>query len=156
MNQENKGTEDRLLAVVAHSSVVAQGIGILVGVFVYIMYREKSRYSAFQALQAAVFQLVNLIITIGMWMAWGVLYSLSMIPLIRQAESNPDSAPPAIFWISMISMVIPLIYMILIGFYGLWGAYRTWQGKDFRYLLIGNWLEKSDLWEKDYSETKMS
>jgi len=46
----------------------------------------------------------------------------------------------------MISMVLPLIYMVLVGLYGMWGAVRTWQGRDFKYLLIGGWLEKSGLW----------
>ena len=145
MEQEDRNTENRLLAALAHSSVVAQGIGILVGVLVYISQRDKSRYAAFQALQAAVFQLVNLIVAIGMWMAWGVFYGLSMIPLIQQADANPNASPPAIFWISMISMVIPLTYMTLISLYGLWAGIRTWQGRDFRYLLIGGWLEKSGL-----------
>lgn len=151
MNQENKSAETRLLAALAHGSVVAQGIGILVGIIVYINQREKSRYVAYQGLQAAVYQLINLIITVVLWLAWGVLYGLSMIPLIMQAETNPDAAPPAIFWISMILMVIPLVYMVLVGLYGLWGAVRTWQGKDFKYLLLGNWLEKSGLWKDDSS-----
>ena len=151
MNQENKSAETRLLAALAHGSVVAQGIGILVGIIVYINQREKSRYVAYQGLQAAVYQLINLIITVLLWLAWGVLYGLSMIPLIIQAETNPDAAPPAIFWISMILMVIPLVYMVLVGLYGLWGAVRTWQGKDFKYLLLGNWLEKSGLWKDDSS-----
>jgi hypothetical protein len=149
MDQKNITTENRLLAALAHGSIVAQGIGILVGVFIYITQREKTRYVAFQALQAAVFQLINLIITIGMWVVWGVFYGLSMIPLIIQAEANPDAAPPTIFWISLISMVIPLIYMTIIALYGLWGGLRTWQGKDFKYLLIGSWLEKSGLWRTD-------
>jgi len=143
MNTETKTTENRLLAALAHASVFAQGVGILVGVVVYITQREKSRYAAFQALQAAVFQLINLIIALGMWMVWGVFYGLSMIPLIQQAGVNPDAAPPAIFWISLVSMVIPLAYMTVVGLYGLWGALRTWQGKNFRYLLLGSWLEKS-------------
>ena len=151
MIEENKNVENRLLAALAHGSVVAQGIGILVGVLVYITQRDKSRYAAFQALQAAVFQLINFIIMIGMWVVWGVFYGLSMIPLIMQAEANPEAAPPAIFWISMISMVIPLIYMVIIGLYGLWGGVRTWQGKDFRYLFIGSWLEKSGLWKVESS-----
>lgn len=146
MNQENKSTENRLLAALAHGSVVAQGIGILVGVLVYITQRDKSRYAAFQGLQAAVFQLVNLIIVIGMWVVWGVLYGLSIIQLIRLGE---NAEPPAFFWIALISMVIPIIYMVLISLYGLWGAVRTWQGKDFRYLIIGRWLEKSGLWKAE-------
>ncbi len=149
MNQENKNTESRLLAALAHASVVAQGVGILVGVVVYVTQRDKSRFAAFQALQAAVYQLLNLIIIMGLWLVWGVFYGLSMIPLIQQAEANPDAAPPAIFWISLVSMVIPLIYMLLIALYGLWAGLRTWQGHDFRYLLIGPWLEKSGLWKVD-------
>jgi uncharacterized membrane protein len=151
MDRENKNTENRLLAALAHGSVVAQGIGILVGVLVYITQRDKSRYAAFQALQAAVFQLINLIITIGLWVFWGACYGISMIPLIVQMDANPDAAPPAIFWISMLGMVIPLFYMMVVGLYGLWGAVRTWQGKDFRYLLIGSWLEKSGLWNGESS-----
>ena len=145
MNTEIKSTENRLLAALAHGSIVAQGVGILVGVVVYVTQREKSRYAAFQSLQAAVFQLINLIITLGMWLVWGIFYGLSMIPLIQQADLNPDAAPPAIFWISLISMVIPLAYMTVVGLYGLWGAVRTWQGKDFKYLFLGSWLEKSGL-----------
>ena len=151
MNQEHKNAENRLLAALAHGSVVAQGIGILVGILVYLTQREKSRYVAYQGLQAAVYQLINLIIVIGLWLAWGILYGLSMIPLIMQAEKNPDAAPPAIFWISMLLMVIPLVYMVLVGMYGLWGAVQTWQGKDFKYLLLGNWLEKSGLWNENSS-----
>lgn len=143
---DNINTENRLLAALAHGSVVAQGIGILVGVLVYITQRDKSRYAAFQALQAAVFQLINLIITIGLWLFWGACYGISMIPLIAQMDANPDAAPPAIFWISLLGMIIPLFYMMLVGFYGLWGALRTWQGKDFRYFLIGSWLVNSGLW----------
>ncbi|MCD6286320.1 MAG: DUF4870 domain-containing protein [Anaerolineae bacterium] len=146
MNQRNRTTESRLLAALAHGAVATQGIGILVGVVVYVTEREKSRYAAFQGLQAALFQLANLIITIGLWVVWGILYGLSLVPLIMQADANPDAAPPPIFWIAMISMVLPLIYMVLVGLYGMWGAVRTWQGRDFKYLLIGGWLEKSGLW----------
>ena len=151
MSEETRSTEGRLLAALAHGAVATQGIGILVGVVVYVNQRDKSRYAAFQGLQAALFQLANLIITIGLWVVCGILYGLSMILLIVQADANPDAAPPAIFWIAMISMVIPLIYMVLVGLYGLWGAVRTWQGRDFKYPLIGGWLEKSGIWktEKD-------
>jgi len=149
MDKESKNAENRLLAALAHGSVFAQGIGILVGVLVYITQHDKSRYAAFQALQAAVYQLLSLIVTIGLWVIWGVFYGLSMIPLIQQLDANPDAALPAIFWVSLASMIIPIIYMTLVSFYGLWGAVRTWQGKDFRYLLIGNWLEKRDLWKAE-------
>jgi uncharacterized Tic20 family protein len=146
MSQENKSTEERLLAALSHASAVVQGIGILVGVIVYVTQRDKSRYAAFQALHAAVFQLVNFIMVMGIWVVWGILYGLSIVQLIRLGD---DAEPPAFFWIILISMVIPMIYMVVVGLYGLWGALRTWQGKDFRYLLIGGWLEKKDIWKAD-------
>ena len=146
MNQEDRSTESRLLAALAHGSSIFMGLGILVGVVVYTSQREKSRYAAFQGLQAAVFQLMNLVIIIGMWIIWTVLYVLSLIPLIAQAETNPDAEPSAFFWIMLISMLIPLIYMALASLYGLWGALGTWQGKDFKYPIIGDWLEKRGLW----------
>lgn len=149
MEQEDKNTENRLLAAVTHCSIIVQGTGILLGVFIYVTQRDKTRFVAFQALQAAIFQLINLVITIALWLLWGVLYGLSMIPLIMQAEANPDAAPPGIFWISMILMVVPLFYMIITGLYGLWGGLRAWQGKDFQYLLIGSWLEKRGFWKKE-------
>jgi uncharacterized Tic20 family protein len=153
---QKKGTEPRLLAALSHGSVATQGIGILVDVIVYLTQRDRSRYAALQGLQAAVFQLANLVITIGLWVLWGVFHGLSLIPLIMQADSNPDAVPPAIFWIAMGSMVIPLIYIVLVGLYGLWGAVRTWQGRDFRYLLIVGWLEKSGLYKMESLENQGS
>ena len=54
MDTKNKSVENRLLAALAHGAIFAQGIGILVGVLVYINQRDQSRYTTFQALQAAI------------------------------------------------------------------------------------------------------
>ncbi len=141
---EKQPVEARLLAALAHGSVVVQGIGLIVGIVVYVNQREKSCYAAFQALQAAVFQLIGMIVIVGLWLVWGVFYGLSIIPLVNMGET--DVLPP-IFWISMVSMVIPFLAMIIVAAYGLWGAIRTWQGHDFRYLILGSWLERSGLWQ---------
>ena len=133
--------ESRLLAALAHGSIVAQGMGILIGVVIYLTQREKSRYAALQALQAAVYQFFILVVTIGMWMAWGVLLSLSMIPLM----GNPNADPGLLFWVSMIGMVVPFLFMIAFGLYGLWAALRTWQGHDFHYIVIGRWMDRFEL-----------
>ena len=144
-------TENRLLAALAHGSILAQGLGLLVGVLIYITQREKSHYTALQALQAAVYQFISLIIIIGSWVVWGIFYTISMIPLFQQIESNPDAAPPPIFWIGLGTSLIPLVIMFFIGLYALWGAWKSWQGKEFRYIMIGKWLERSGLWTKEKS-----
>lgn len=145
-NQEVLTTENRLLAALTHGAVLTQGLGLLAGVIVYVNQREKSRWAAFQALQAAVYQLITLLVVIGLWIVWGVFYAISFIPIIQQPELYED-APPPIFWIGLGSMVIPMLFMLIVGLYGLWGALQTWRGKDFRYALIGSWLERSGLWK---------
>ena len=137
--------ESRLLAALSHGSIFLQGAGIIVGLVVYLTQREKSKYAAFQALQAAVFQLVSMLFIVVMWIAWTFFYFLTLIPVIQMAESAPDAPPPPIFWVGMGSMAIPFAVMIVIGLYGLWAAIRSLQGKDFRYLILGSALEKAGL-----------
>jgi uncharacterized Tic20 family protein len=141
--------EARLLAALAHGSIVLQGLGMLAGLLVYIHQRDRSRYAAFQALQAAVYQLVTLMGIIGLWVLWSIFYAISFIPLIQQAETTPDAAPPLLFWIGMGSMIIPLIGSLLVMLYGLIGAWAVWRGREFRYPIIGRWLERSGLWKPE-------
>ena len=115
---EAPSTENRLLAALAHGSVIVQGIGIIVGVLVYINQREKSRFTAFQALQAAVYQMIGLILVIGLWMAWTACYMLSMIPLISMMDAHPNAPPPTLFFVGLGSMAIPFIVMAIVWLYG--------------------------------------
>jgi uncharacterized Tic20 family protein len=131
--------EERLLAALSHGAIAGSGAGILIGLLVYVTQREKARYAAFQGLQAAIYQIIALVLIIIVWVLWTILYSLSFIPLMGMPE---DSALPAIFWISMASMAIPFVFMFLIGLYGLIAAWQTWKGRPFRYVLFGNWLAK--------------
>jgi uncharacterized Tic20 family protein len=141
---ETLTTENRLLAALAHGSVVIQGLGLLVGVLVYVTQRDKSRYAAHQALQAAVYQLVNLIIIGAMWVIWGVFYAWSIMSMVDQPR---NSALSPMFMVSLGATVIPLGLMLAVDVYGLWAALRTWQGRDFRYPLLGSWLDRSGLWD---------
>ncbi len=128
--------EERLLAGLAHGSIVAGAIGPVAGLLIYLIQKEKSAFVARQALQAALYQLLGLGVMIVAWSCWGSFYALTFIPLITNAEKYQD-APPPIFWVGLGSMVIPFILMGMWGLYGLYGAVRVWLGTDFRYALIG-------------------
>ena len=132
-------SEERLMATIAHAAVVVFGPGILVGVFIWLTQKEKAAYASNQGLQAAVFQLVGMILTMVMWVAWGIFYALTWIPFVQNPELL-DGPPPPIFWIGMISMVVPLLVMLAWSLYGLWGALQAFRGRDFRYPLIGKLL----------------
>jgi uncharacterized Tic20 family protein len=132
--------DEYLMAAIAHASVVVFGPGILVGVLLWVTQKEKSAYAAGQGLQAALYQLIGMIVVAAAWMVWGIFYAITWIPLIQNAEQFED-APPPIFWIGLASMVIPLLAMVVWALYGLWGAWKSLRGQDFRYAFIGRLLD---------------
>lgn len=135
----NPSTEERLMAFLAHAAVVVFGAGILVGVFIWLTQKEKAAYASNQGLQAAVFQTIGMIVTMALWVVWGIFYALTWIPFVQNPELL-DGPPPPIFWIGMISMVVPLLVMLVWSLYGLWGALQSFRGRDFRYAMIGKLL----------------
>ena len=137
----NPSSEERLMAAISHAAVVVFGPGILVGVFIWLTQKEKTVYASKQGLQAAIFQLIGMILTMAMWVLWGIFYALTWIPFVSNPELL-DEPPPPIFWIGMISMVVPLLVMLAWSLYGLWGALQAFRGQDFRYILIGKLLPK--------------
>jgi uncharacterized Tic20 family protein len=129
------------MAALAHGSAILFGMGIIAAVVVWASQKEKSRYVAFQALQALVYQFAGLVVVMLGWCCWLALYFLSFIPLIAAAEQGA-SDPPLFFIFSMLLMFVPLAIMGLWILGGLWGAVRTLQGQDFKYLAIGQQLER--------------
>jgi len=136
---EDITSEDRWMAAIAHGSVVVFGPGILIGVLIWLTQKEKSAYASRQGLQAAVYQLLGMIVIMAMWVLWGIFYAISWIPMVQNPEQF-EAAPPPIFWIGLASMVIPLLVMLAWALYGLLGALQCLRGRDFSYLLLGNLL----------------
>jgi uncharacterized Tic20 family protein len=138
--------EERVLAGVAHGSillgVVTSGIGgIGAALLIWLLQKGKSAYVAAQALQALVYQMAVLIVTFVVWCAWGALWLVILLPPLI---ANPDAyehTPPAGLWVGLILMVIPIAFSVLTTLYALWGAVRCLGGHDFRYAVVGNWLE---------------
>jgi hypothetical protein len=117
----DKGTDDNLMAAIAHAGILV--LGVLLPVIIWLIKKEKSKYVAFQALQAAVYQLAVFVLFIGLWV---VMFVLAIVT-------------GGLGGILMI-LLLPLILIAVV--YGLYGAYMCYQGKDFKYVLIGNMLAK--------------
>lgn len=142
MTTKNNYTQDeRLMAALAHGSIIAGQMGIIAAIAVYLTQKDKSLYAARQAAQAAVYQLVGFLVIILGWACWGVFYAATFIPIINDPNQFND-APPPIFWVGMVSMICPFILMGIWGFYGIFGAIQAWMGKDFKYAVIGNIIEQ--------------
>jgi len=147
-------TSEWTTASLAHASILltlilafAGGVGALLGLIIplamYLSYRERSRFIALHALQALIYQLVGVLaytllvavtvaaVTIG-WTISGLL-SLVVIGFLLM---------PLVLLVTVLMVILLLgLPLVWVG-YGLYAAYRVYEGNNFRYWLLGEWMER--------------
>jgi uncharacterized Tic20 family protein len=138
--------EEKVLAGLAHSSVVlglfTNGIGgIVAALVIWASQKEKSVYAARQALQALVYQGVTFVVTMLAWCCWGAVWMALLFPPLLTEPARYANTVPAGMWVGLSLIVIPLAIWGLTILYGLWAAARCLGGHEFRYVIIGKWLE---------------
>jgi uncharacterized Tic20 family protein len=125
--------DERTWAMLAHLSVllnlVTGFLGVGVALLIYFIYKDRSRYVAYQAMQAFLFQLVfwaggGLLIG-AMWAVVGVLSAILIGILLI----------PFAVVLTLLFLVMPVVALV----YGVIGSIQTSNGEDFRYWLIGDW-----------------
>ncbi|UCC86490.1 MAG: DUF4870 domain-containing protein [Anaerolineales bacterium] len=139
--------DERMLAGLAHGSVLlglfTNGVGgIGTALVIWLTQKEKSAYVKAQAVQALIYQVVTLIVTMLAWCCWGGLWMALLLPPILANPDAYDKSPPASMWVGLVLMVVPFGIWGLTMLYGLWGAARCLGGHNFKYIGIGNWLER--------------
>ncbi len=125
--------DERQFAMIAHLGVLLNLLSGFLGVFVplviYMMYKDRSRYVGYQALQAFVFQLI-------WWVGGGLLSGAAWF------LTGVLSA----FVIGILCIPIACVFgampFVALG-YGIYGGIQTSQGQDFKYWLVGDWVRKT-------------
>ena len=137
---------DKIMAALAHISAILPFMGVIAPIIIWTTQKDKSEYVAFQALQAVAYQLL-MILTWFIGMACYMLSFFTMFLGIPFAGSNGSDIDPSVAPLFALGFMIPFIIFgaIFIGgalfiLYGLIGAIQVFQGKDFRYVIIGNRL----------------
>jgi uncharacterized Tic20 family protein len=138
--------EERTLAAAAHGSIVislaTSGLGgIGAALVIWLTQKEKSAYAAFQALQATIYQTVAFVVSVAAWGCWGLAWMAMILPPVFANPTMYKNNPPAGLWLGLVLMLVPIAVSTVSLLYGLWGAARCLGGHDFRYILIGRWLE---------------
>ncbi len=134
-------TEERVWAVISHLSALAFGMGLLLPVIGWSEQRRKSKYAAFQCLQALGYQALG-------YTVWLLSYLLLMVVffcLILTVSVVSDNGDPTGYaWMGG-SMGI-VLGILLVGGFGLYlllpviAAVSCAFGRDFRYPVLGNRL----------------
>ena len=138
--------DERVLGALSHISILLPGMGILAPILIWVTQRERSRFVAFQALQAVVFPLALLLL----WFLGGACYMGSIFLIMiggfamsgRSGMEGPDPLVGGLFVLPFAVFLLMLLVALLMLVYGIAAAILTFQGNDFRYALIGRWVER--------------
>ncbi|UCE00364.1 MAG: DUF4870 domain-containing protein [Chloroflexota bacterium] len=121
-------------AMISHLSILLNlftgFLGPVVAFIIYLVYRDRSRYIAYQSLQSTVFQLVT---WIGVGLLIGAMWLLNLLLTIVLVGifCFPFTILGTIFL-----LIVPLASLV----YGIYAAVQCSQGDDFRYWLVGDWV----------------
>lgn len=143
--------DERTFAALAHGSILL-GIftggfgGIITALIIWLAQKEKSAFVGRQALQALIYQSALLILSIVAWV--GFIFTWLggiMVPLFLDPAVFESQTPPAFLAFLIPALLCGIFLLVLAGalfvLYGLWAAYQTYLGHDFRYAIVGNWLK---------------
>ena len=125
-------SEERTWAMVSHLSILANLItgflGPVIPLVIYLAFKDRSRYVAFQSMQAFIFQLIAWVgaglLAVIAWTISGVLAVILIGCLIMP--------------LALLLSIIPLAALV----YGVIGAIQSDQGQNFKYWLVGDWTLK--------------
>ena len=132
-------SDEVTMAALAHGSALVglftSGIGgIIVALIIWLVKKEESAYVGFQALQALVFQIAVLVVTIILgilvaffWTIAGILASVAIGCCLM----------PFALALTFVIILVPLAGLI----YGLYGAIECYNGRDFAYWLVADFLK---------------
>lgn len=137
--------DERVMAAVAHPTIIFSAVGLIGPLVIWGTQREKSPFLAFQALQAAVYQFMLLL---GGMLA-GALYMCSFfsVPVTALLFAPLDEGAALCLPFLTFSCTFGILFLILLAWlayvgYGLFGAISALQGRDFRYVFLGPWLDR--------------
>ena len=126
-------SEEHTWAMVAQLSVLPNlftgFLGPVIALIIYLVFKDRSRYVAYQSLQAFIFQLI-------VWVGGGALAGIAWVVsgLLAVVLVGCCLMPFA-----LLLSLLPLAGLV----YGVVAAVECSQGRDFRYWLIGDWVRST-------------
>jgi uncharacterized Tic20 family protein len=135
-------SDEKIIAALAHGSVLFAFLGPIAPVAIWASQRKKSKYVCFHALQAMGYQALMFWLWIAVILLFVTLTVCLAFPLsisLAKDTGNAAAAPVLVQFFMFIFMfgMIGLFFLA-----GIIAAVSCLLGRDFRYPLIGKWLER--------------
>ena len=143
MQQENLTSEERLMAMLSHLSLLFGGI--VLPIIFWATQKDKSRFIRYHALQSIFFQIAYIVILVILIVALSLLaifFGVGLGILTATASSDPDAFP-----LLLVLFIILFYAAVIISAFGLMGysiylAVKSYQGSYIKVPIIGNIIYK--------------
>jgi uncharacterized Tic20 family protein len=147
--------DEKLWAAVAHGSawitllggVLSVGavvpLSIFIPLVIYFLFRQKSDFVAFHALQAFVLQLIGTVGALLLLLVGGLVWGIGMvIALLAVVILVGFILVP--FWglVGVVLLGVITIMPLAMIFFGTYAAIETYNGRDYRYPFIARWVDR--------------
>jgi uncharacterized Tic20 family protein len=123
-------SDERMWAMLAHLSVllnlVTGVLGSVAALIIYLVFKDRSKYVAYQSMQSFVMQLIA-------WVGGGILAGIAW------ALSGALAAVFIGFLCMPFACLLGLLPLAAVV-YGIVGGVQCSQGTDFKYWLVGDWV----------------
>lgn len=141
-NHPPLSSDEKLMGAIPHL------FGLLVALIIWVLQKDKSRFIRFQALQALAFYLIIAVVVGFLFTClFGVMFLgiFGSSLLAVEAASSSDQLPqfvllPFIFPFATFSCITPLSFLLLAV--RIFAFVSVLNGRNFRYPVIANWVEK--------------
>lgn len=135
-------SNERVWAALAHGSIVLFSLSPVISLLVWMSNRERSKYAAFNALQAMSFQSAfpfTYLTTSVISMLLVFLYIFALLSSVNEMVSSDSPLVGLGFFVALFGPIaanFALTYLM-----GAAGVIYCLKGKTFRYPILGKWLE---------------
>jgi uncharacterized Tic20 family protein len=132
-------SDERTWATLAHASALLSLFtgagGLIAAAVIWLTQKDKSAWVGFHGLQSLIFQAAVMIVTVlVVGVVWVVGFAVSFLTIGIGTF-----------------VAVPVMILVFFGcfalvgggtIYCLYGAYQVYQGREFRYIWVGDWVQR--------------
>jgi uncharacterized Tic20 family protein len=147
--------EEKLWAAVAHGSAWVTFLGgllsvgmivplsVFVPLIIYFMFRKRSDYVAFHALQAFVLQLIGTVGAMLLLLVGGFVWGVGMVIAVLALVVLVGFVLIPVW--ALVGIALALVVLVLplaMALYATLATIETYNGRDYRYPVIAKWVDR--------------
>jgi hypothetical protein len=134
--------DERIMAALSHASIILPMTGLIVPVLIWVTQKAKSTYVSFQSVQSIAYHIVLILFGFLGGICYGCSFFGAFFPFVLSGPGSDSGGPPPFFFLPFGVIGLFFLGYFALMIYGIVGAVLTLQGKDFKYLVVGERVER--------------